>query len=67
MQLHVVNFMRHNVFFSSQLQVAQITKDDLQLLGVTAMFIASKFEEIYPPSVGEFAFITADTYSEERI
>ena len=59
--------MRHNVFFSSQLQVAQITKDDLQLLGVTAMFIASKFEEIYPPSVGEFAFITADTYSEERI
>ena len=53
--------------FFFQLQVAQITKDDLQLLGVTAMFIASKFEEIYPPSVGEFAFITADTYSEERI
>ena len=49
------------------LQVAQTTKDDLQLVGVTAMFIASKFEEIYPPSVSEFAYITADTYSAERI
>ena len=34
---------------------------------VTAMLIASKFEEIYSPSIGEFAYITADTYSEERI
>ena len=31
------------------------------------MLIASKFEEIYPPSIGEFAYITANTYSEERI
>ena len=49
------------------MQVVRTTKDDLQLLGVTAMLIASKFEEIYPPSIGEFAYITADTYSEERI
>ena len=31
------------------------------------MLIACKFEEIYPPTVGEFAYITADTYTTERI
>ena len=44
-----------------------ITKDDLQLVGVTAMFIASKFEEIYPPTAREFSYVTADTYSPEMI
>ena len=45
----------------------QTTKDDLQLVGVVAMFIASKFEEIYPPSVSEFAYVAADTYPADRI
>lgn len=31
------------------------------------MFIASKYEEIYPPMVGEFAYTAADTYTTERI
>lgn len=34
-----------------------------QLLGVTALFMAAKIEEIYPPAAKEFAGMTDDTYS----
>ena len=49
------------------MQVEKTTKQDLQLLGVTAMFIASKYEEIYPPSASEFSYITAYTYTTEQV
>lgn len=39
----------------------------LQLVGVTAMFIASKYEEIMAPSVEEFVFMTENGYSKEEI
>ncbi|KAG9018253.1 hypothetical protein FRB90_011759 [Tulasnella sp. 427] len=39
----------------------------LQLVGVTAMFIASKYEEIMAPSVEEFAFMTENGYSRDEI
>ena len=39
----------------------------LQLVGVTAMFIASKYEEILAPSVEEFVFMTENGYSREEI
>lgn len=35
-----------------------IQKEQLQLIGVTCLFIASKIEEIYPPKVSEFAYVT---------
>lgn len=31
--------------------VNDITKDNLQCLGITAIFIAGKYEEIYPPDI----------------
>ena len=34
----------------------------LQLVGVTAMFIACKYEEIYPPKLKEFVYITDGAY-----
>lgn len=34
-----------------------VSKDKIQLCGVTAFFIASKYEEIYPPEVREFLSI----------
>lgn len=40
-----------------------IEKQRLQLLGVTCMLIASKYEEICPPQVEEFCFITDNTYT----
>ncbi|KAI0049789.1 hypothetical protein FA95DRAFT_1645883 [Auriscalpium vulgare] len=39
----------------------------LQLVGVTAMFIAAKYEEILAPSAEEFAFMTENGYSKEEI
>lgn len=39
----------------------------LQLVGVTAMFIASKYEEILAPSAEEFVFMTENGYSKEEI
>ena len=38
-----------------------------QLVGVTAMFIASKFEEILAPSVEEFVFMCEKGYTREEI
>ena len=32
----------------------KISLNQLQLLGITAMFIASKFQEIYPPIMTDF-------------
>lgn len=39
----------------------------LQLVGVTAMFIAAKYEEILAPSVEEFVYMTDGGYSREEI
>ena len=44
-----------------------VKKCDLQLVGVTAMLIASKYEEMYAPEVRDFVYITDNTYSSEKI
>ena len=49
------------------LQVHTVKKSDLQLVGVTAMLIASKYEEMYAPEVRDFVYITDNTYPSERI
>ncbi|XP_038710676.1 cyclin-A2-2 [Tripterygium wilfordii] len=44
-----------------------IEKQRLQLLGVTSMLIASKYEEICAPRVEEFCFITDNTYTRGEV
>lgn len=44
-----------------------IPRNKLQLVGVTAMFIASKYEEIYAPEVRDFVYISDKAYSREEI
>lgn len=44
-----------------------VARRKLQLLGVVSMFIAAKFEEIHPPKVQEFAYITDNTYTVDEI
>lgn len=48
-------------------QAVDVTKTQLQLVGVTALLIAAKYEEVYPPSIQDFAYITAHTYSTKEI
>ncbi|XP_045780461.1 G2/mitotic-specific cyclin-B1 [Maniola jurtina] len=46
------------------LQAAKnVGKTRLQLVGITAMFIASKYEEVYSPQAADFTFITDNAYS----
>jgi cyclin A len=49
------------------LEVFAIPRSKLQLLGVACMLIASKFEEIHPPLVDDFVYITDNTYCREEI
>ncbi|XP_065850251.1 cyclin-A2-2-like [Euphorbia lathyris] len=44
-----------------------VEKQRLQLLGVTCMLIASKYEEICAPRVEEFCFITDNTYTRSEV
>ncbi|CAE7530876.1 unnamed protein product [Symbiodinium necroappetens] len=39
----------------------------LQLVGVTGMFVAAKFEEIDPPRATDFVYITDNTYSKDDL
>lgn len=49
------------------LSVMSVPTSNFQLLGVAAMFIASKYEEIYPPNLYQFVSVTDDTYSGQQI
>jgi cyclin B len=44
-----------------------IMRNKLQLIGVTAMFIASKYEDIYPPEVRDFVYITDNAYTKQQL
>lgn len=41
----------------------EISKEDYQLAGIACLWIASKYEEIYPPRTRNYIEVTADTYT----
>ena len=45
----------------------QIVRTKLQLVGVTCLLIACKYEEIYPPIVSDIVYITDNAYSAGEI
>lgn len=49
------------------LQEQQVSKTQLQLVGVTAMYVACKYEEMYAPEVNDFVYITDNAYSKQGI
>ncbi|TNN36680.1 G2/mitotic-specific cyclin-B1 [Liparis tanakae] len=49
------------------LQEHPVPKKQLQLVGVSAMFLASKYEEMYPPEISDFAFVTDRAYTTAQI
>lgn len=50
-----------------QVEGLTIRRNKLQLLGVSAMFIASKVEEMYAPEINDFVYITDNAYSAAEI
>lgn len=47
--------------------VSTTSRKQLQLVGVSALFLASKYEELLPPDIADFVYVTDDTYSKRQI
>ncbi|KAM8893390.1 G2/mitotic-specific cyclin-B2-like [Spinachia spinachia] len=49
------------------LQVQPVSRRKLQLVGVAAMLVACKYEEMYAPEVGDFAYITDNAFTKAQV
>jgi len=49
------------------LQADPVQKNELQLVGVTAMHIAAKYEEMYAPEIADYAFVSDDSVQRDDI
>lgn len=49
------------------LSIRNIKKKEFQLLGVTSLFIASKYEDIYAPEVDELCYLCDNAYQKEEL
>ena len=45
----------------------KISKNQLHLLGVTTLFLAAKYEEIYPPDLRDFLAVSENKFSQAQI
>lgn len=50
-------------YLSDYASLREISKEDYQLAGIACLWIASKYEEIYPPRTRNYIEVTADTYT----
>ena len=44
-----------------------VPKSRLQLVGITALFMAAKYEEIYPPDLRDYVIVCDETYTADQI
>ena len=49
------------------LEHTQVRRQKLQLVGVTGLMLASKYEEIYPPEVRDYVYICDNAYTRDEI
>jgi cyclin B len=49
------------------LERVQVSRSKLQLVGVTCLLLASKYEEIYPPEVRDLVYVTDKAYTRTQI
>ena len=56
-----------NIDLSFRKQKQCVDRKKLQLVGVTSMLIASKYEEMYAPEIGDFEYITDHAYTSTEI
>ena len=54
-------------YIDAYLSKARCVRSKLQLVGITCMHIASKYQEIYPPPLADFCYITDNTYEREEL
>jgi cyclin B len=72
-EVHMKYRMRSETLFLTinlidrYLSAKHVMRKKLQLVGVVAMFIAAKFEEINPPELHDFVHITDNAYTKEDV
>lgn len=54
-------------YIDRYLSAHKLIRNKLQLLGVSCMLVASKYEEISPPNIEDFCYITDNTYTKEEV
>lgn len=50
-------------YLNEYCSLADISKHDYQLVGITCLWIASKYEEIYPPRMQNYIQVTDSSYT----
>jgi len=53
--------------FDRYIHLHAVSVEKMQLIGVTSMFLASKYEEIHPPRIHDFAYMCDSAYTTEDI
>ena len=48
-------------------QVQPVSRKKLQLVGITALLLASKYEEMFFPNIEDFVYITDNAYTSSQI
>lgn len=66
-QLHNETLFLAVSYVDRFLSSMSVQRTRLQLVGTASLLIAAKFEEIYPPEVTEFVYITDDTYTKQQV
>ena len=66
-RLHTETFYLGVEIMDSYLSVAPTTRAELQLVGITSLLIAAKYEEMWAPEIRECVKITANTYTHSEV
>ncbi|XP_004636877.1 G1/S-specific cyclin-E1 [Octodon degus] len=67
-KLHRETFYLAQDFFDRYMATQEnVVKTVLQLIGISSLFIAAKLEEIYPPKLHQFAYVTDGACSGDEI
>lgn len=70
--VHKFNLKLRTIFlcaniFDRYLLITSIEKRSLQLLGITCLYIASKFEDVHPPKAKDLCFICDNIYTVDQL
>lgn len=68
-EYHLTNETLHlsKHYIERYLAVQKVSRQRLQLVGVCGMLIASKFEEVFPPGVEDFVYISDNTFTAQQV
>merc|ERR1712168_945554 len=53
--------------FDRYLAAVDVKRDQLQLAGVTAMHIASKYEEMFAPEISDYVYVSDDSITKDEV